>query len=175
MQTDIYVKDKSQYDQSFIEGLSGYNEPILLIDNYIITGKDTTYFPDAFPVEKAITFKGTKAGDNYLLTVTRTNLTNLTYNFQLTNKDNKTIGTKSGKSVLGSMFFLASETDNDSLTGESYASHEYWDKTDDCWFSIRIGNDKDKNGKQRAMLTYGCEDKSKQNFKLDECPTLRTE
>jgi hypothetical protein len=174
-QSDIYIKDKSQYDQSFIDGLSAYNEPIRLIDNYIITGKDTTYFPDAFPLDKAIVFKGTKADNNYLITVTRTNLTNLTYNFKIIDKASKIIGTKSGKSILGSMFFLAAEMDDDSQTEEGYASYEYWDKTDDCWFSIRIGYGKDKNGKQRAMLTYGCEDKNKQSLKLDECPTLRTE
>lgn len=174
-QSDIYIKDKSQYDQSFIDGLSAYNEPIRLINNYIITGKDTTYFPDAFPLYKAIVFKGTKADNNYLITVTRTNLTNLTYNFKIIDKDSKIIVAKSGRSVLGSMFFLAAEMDDDSQTGEGYASYEYWDKTNDCWFSIRIGYGKDKKGKQRAMLTYGCEDKNKQSLKLDECPTLRTE
>ncbi|GAB4349007.1 MAG: hypothetical protein OHK0038_28030 [Flammeovirgaceae bacterium] len=44
-QLDIYIKDKSQYDQTFINGLANYNEPIKLIDNYIITGQDTTSFP----------------------------------------------------------------------------------------------------------------------------------
>ncbi|MBP9924044.1 MAG: hypothetical protein KBF92_09450, partial [Bacteroidia bacterium] len=43
---DIYIKDKSQYDQTFIDGLSDYDEPIKLIDNYILVGKDTTYFPE---------------------------------------------------------------------------------------------------------------------------------
>ena len=175
MQTGIYVKDTSLYDQSFIEGLSGFKEPIRLIDNYIITGKDTTFFPDAFPLDKAIVFKGIKATNNYLLTVTRTNLTNLTYNFKLTDKENKTLFAKSGKSILGSMFFLATEMDNDSQNGDGYPSYEYWDKTAACWFAIRIGLWKDGNGKQRAKVTYGCEDKNKQAMNLDECPTLRTE
>jgi hypothetical protein len=174
-QTDIYIKDKSKYDQSFIDGLSVYNEPIKLIDNYILTGKDTTYFPSDLSLNKATTFKASKGNNKFVLTVTRTNLTNLTYNFQLTDKDNKTVDTKSGKAILGSMFFLGSEMDQDSQAGDGYRSSEYWDKTNDCWFSIRIGYGKDKNGKQRAMLTYGCEDKNKQSLKLVECPTLRTE
>lgn len=71
-----------------------------------------------------------------MLTVTRTNLTNLPYCFQFTDKDHKTVDTKSGKAILGSMFFLASENDEDSQTGVGYGSCEYWDKTNDCWFVI---------------------------------------
>ena len=174
-QLNIYIKDKSQYDQIFIDGLADYNEPIKLIDNFILIGKDTTYFPDDLSINNAKTFKGTKDNIKYLLTVTRTNLTNLTYNFKLTDKDNKTVDTKSGKAILGSMFFLASEMDEDSQTGDGYGSCEYWDKTNECWFSIRVGFGKDDNGKKRAMLNYGCNDKSKQTLNLDECPTLRTE
>jgi hypothetical protein len=172
---DIYIKDKSQYDQTFIDGLADYNEPIKLIDNFILIGKDTTYFPDELSLNNATIFKAIKDNNKYLLTITRTNLTNLNYNFKLTDKDNKTVDTKSGKAILGSMFFLASEMDEDSQTGDGYGSCEYWDKTNECWFSIRVGIGKDGRGKQRAMLNYGCNDKSKQTLNLDECPTLRTQ
>lgn len=172
---DIYIKDKSQYDQTFIDGLTDYNEPIKLIDNFIITGKDTTYFPEDLNLNSATTFNALKDNNKYLLTVTRTNLTSLTYNFQLTDKDNKTIDNKSGKAILGSMFFLASENDEDSETGYGYGSCEYWDKTNDCGLSIRVGIGKDDTGKQRAMLNYGGNDKSKKTLSLNECPTLRTE
>lgn len=172
---DIYINDKSQYDQTFIDGLVDYNEPIKLIDNYILTGNDTTYFPDDLSLNKVTTFKATKDNNKFVLTLTRTNLTNLTYNFQLTDKDNKILDTKSGKAILGSMFFLASENDEDSQTGDGYGSCEYWDKENDCWFAIRVGIGKDNNGEQRAMLNYGCSDKSKQTLNLDQCPTLRTE
>jgi hypothetical protein len=172
---EIYIKDKSQYDQTFINGLADYNEPIKLIDNCIITGKDTTYFPSDLSLNKVTFYKATKGNNKYLLTVTRTNLTNLTYSFQLTDKDNNTVDTISGKAILGSMFFLAMEIDEDSQTGDGYGSSEYWDNANDCWFVIRIGIGKDDNGKQRAMLDYGCNDKSKQTINLDECPTLRTE
>ena len=172
---DIYIKDKSQYDQTFINGLADYNEPIKLIDNYIITGNDTTYFPNDLSLNKATSFKATNDNNKFVLTVTRTNLTNLSYSFQLMDKNNKTIDSKSGKVILGSMFFLASENDEDSQTGDGYGSCEYWDKTNDCWFAIRIGIGKDDNGKLRAMLNYSCNDKNKQILNLDECPTLRTE
>ena len=174
-QQNIYIKDKSQYDQIFIDGLSVYNEPIKVIDNFIITGKDTTYFPDDLQLNKKTIFKGTKDNKKFLLTVSRTNLTKLNYDFQLTDKDNKIVFSKSGKAILGSMFFLASEVDEDIQTGDSYGSSEYCDKTNNCWFSIRIGIGLDNNEKKRATLTYGCEDKNKQTLNLDECPTLRTE
>lgn len=174
-QLDIYIKDKTQYDQTFIKELEDYNEPIKLIDNYIITGKDTTFFPDDLSLNTATIFKATKDKNKYMLTVTRINLTTLTYNFQFMDKDNKTIDNKSGKAILGSMFFLASENDEDSQTGDGYGSFEYRDNANDCWFTIRIGIGKDDNGKLRAMLKYGCNDKSNQTLSLDECPTLRSE
>jgi len=171
----IPIKEKLQYDQSFIEGLADYNEPIKFVENYILTGKDTTYFPNDLTLNEPTTFNATKDNNKYLLTVTRINLTTLTYNFQLKDKNNKTVDSKSGKAVLNSTFFLASEIDEDSQTGDGYGSSEYWNKTNDCWFAIRIGIGKDDKGKLRAMLKYGCDDKSKQNLNLDNCPTLRTQ
>ena len=174
-QQDIYIKDKNLYDKTFIEGLADYNEPLKLIDNYIIIGKDTTFFPDDLPVNKQITFQGSKDNHNFVLTVTRINLTSIIYNFQRTDKDNQSVDSISGKAILGSMFFLASEMDEDSQTGDGYGSSEYWDKTNNCMLSLRIGIGLDDNGKQRAVVTYSCEDKNKQTLALDECPTLRTE
>jgi hypothetical protein len=170
---DIYIKDKSQYDQTFIDGLSEYNEPIKLIDNYILVGKDTTYFPEDLIVNKATTFKATKDNNKFVLTVTRTNLTNLIYNFQLTDKDNKSVITKSGNAILGSTFFLGPEGDND-IEG-SYGSQEYRDNGNDSWLSIRIEIGKAVEGKQRAKIQYDFSDKTKQSLDLDECPTLRIE
>jgi len=175
LHSTIYIKDSSQYDQIFIDGLSEYNEPIQLIDKFIVTGKDTTFFPEDLVLNKKTIFKGTQGDNEFVLTVVRTNLTNLKYEFQLTNKDNKTIDSKSGKAILGSLFFLASEVDEDNQTGDAYGSSEYWDKSNDCWFSIRIGIGLDSNGKKRAMLTFGCEDKNQKSLDLDGCPTLRTE
>jgi hypothetical protein len=77
-QLDIYINNKSQYDQTFIDGLVDYNEPIKLIDNYIVTGNDTTYFPEDLILNKPTTFTAIKENNKYVLTVTRTNLTNLT-------------------------------------------------------------------------------------------------
>lgn len=172
-QQDIYIKDKSQYDPIFINGLANYNEPIKLIDNYIITGKDTTYFPTDIILNMPTVFTAIKDNHKYVLTVTRTNYTNLTYNFQLTGSDNKILDTKSGQAILGSMFFIGPEGDDDIEGG--YGSQEYRDHTKDSWLSIRIEMGKADNGKQRAKIHYGFNDKTKNSLDLNECPTLRTE
>ena len=169
----IYIKDKSQYDQTFIDGLSDYDDPIKLIDNYILAGKDTTYFPEDLNINKETTFKATKDNNNFVLTVTRTNLTNLTYHFQLTDRDNKSVITKSGKAILASMFFLGPEGDNDVEGG--YGSQEYRENGKDGWLSIRIEMGKADDGKQRAKIQYEFSDKTKKQLNLDDCPTLSTE
>lgn len=170
-----YIKDSTQYDRAFINGLSNYNEPLQLIDNYIVTGTDTTYFPEDIPLNNTIVFKATRDHKKYLLTVSRTSLTNVSYTFKLMDEKEKLMISKSGTAVLGSLFFLASEVDEDTQTGESYGSYEYWDKTNECWFALRIGHGNTPDGKQRAMVNYGCEDKNKQALKLEECPTLWAE
>lgn len=171
-QQDIYIKDKSQYDQTFIDGLKDYNEPIKLIDNYIVTGKDTTYFPNDLPLNKETHFKAIKAGRHFLLTVRRVNQTSLTYDFEII-KDNETEDYKNGKAILGSMFFLGPEGDNDIEGG--YGSQEYSDNEKDSWLSIRIEIGKADNGKQRAKIHYGFSDTTRKSLNLDDCPTLWTE
>lgn len=168
------IKDKSQYDQSFIDGLSEYNEPLILIENFIIVGQDTVYFPEELQLNKETIFKGTKDQKNFVLSVTRTNLTSLNYTFQILDKDSKTINNKSGKATLGSLFFLGSETNEDDKTGDSYLSVEYWDNSASCSFAIRIG-EKDDNGKLRAKIKLYCKDNKLKNIGLDDNPTLRTE
>jgi hypothetical protein len=174
-QLDIYIQDKSQYDQTFIDGLAEYNEPIKLIDKYIVTGKDTTYFPDDLVLNKPTTFTAIKDNNKYVLTVTRTNLTNLTYKFQLTDNDNKTLDTKSGKAILGSTFSFAPEGEPDPETGNSFVSNEYRMKNENFWLVINIGMDKEYEGKKRAKIFYGQIHKSKMTEPTMESPILRTE
>lgn len=174
-QSVIFIKDKSQYDGLFVEGLSGTKDSIRLVDNCIVVGGDTTFFPENLPLNKAVVFKAQTDDTIYQLRVTRTNFTNLAYDFKLSGNSGKVLYTKSGKAVLGSSFYLSSEMDEDSEKGGGYPSAEYWDKTNDCWFAIRIELDAESNEKQRAKLVYGCEDKSKPSLALNECPVLRTE
>jgi hypothetical protein len=169
----IYIKDKSLYDPVFIAKLSEYNEPIKLIDNYILVGRDTVYFPEDLPLNKETIFKGANDQNAFVLTVTRINLTTLNYSFQLSGKDNSPIINRTGKATL-SLFFLGSETDDDEVTGDGYLSTEYWHKSSDCDFAIRIG-EKDDNEKLRAKIKLHCKDDKLKTIDLDDIPTLRTE
>lgn len=172
-QQETIINDKSQYDQSFIEGLSEYNEQLKLIENYILVGQDTVYFPEDLQLNKETIFKGTKDNKNFVLSVTRTNLTSLNYTFQILDKDSKTLNNKSGRATLGTMFFLGSETDEDNDSGEEYLSVEYWDKSEVCTFAIRIG-ERDQNGKLRAKIKLNCKNNKSKNIDLIDNPTLRT-
>lgn len=173
-QQEIIINDTSQYDSLFIHGLSEYKEPMTLIENYILIGHDTIYFPEDLQLNKETVFKGTKDLKTFLLTVTRINLTSLNYHFQLSDKDAETINSKSGKATLGSLFFLGSETDTDDETGDEYLSVEYFDNSSDCTFAIRIG-EKDNKGKRRAKIKLYCKDNQSKNIDLNDNPTLRTQ
>src|ERR1035437_2065642 len=59
-QTDFYVKDKSRYDKTFLDEISKYTEPVKVIDNYILVGKDTAFFPQDLNLNVETVFKGTK-------------------------------------------------------------------------------------------------------------------
>lgn len=170
----IYIKDKSKYDQTFIDGLSEYKEPIKLIDNFMLIGNDTTYFPDDLSLNKEYIFKANNDSQKYVLTVKRINETTLKFNFQLF-ENNKLLHTESGKANLPSLFFLGPEGEPDIQTGDSFFSQEYLKKDDSIWLCINIGMDKDYKGKQRAKITYRYTDESKQTANLEECPILRLE
>ena len=169
---NIYIKDKSQYDQTFIDGLSEYNEPIKLIDNFMLIGDDTTYFPDDLSLNKEYVFEANNKGNSYVLTVKRINETTLKFNFQLF-ENSKLSHTETGEAHLPSLFFLGPEGEPDSQTGDSFFSNEYLKQDNNIWLCINIGMDKDYKGKQRAKITYLFTYKSKQTSNLEECPILR--
>ena len=174
MQSDIYIKDKSQYDQTFIDGLSEYNEPIKLIDNFMLIGNDTTYFPNDLNLNKEYIFKANNDDQNYVLIVKRINETTLKFNFQLY-ENSKLLHTETGEANLPSLFFLGPEGEPDIQTGDSFFSQEYLKKDNNIWLCINIGMDKDYKGKQRAKITYRYKDKSIKTSNLEECPILRLE
>lgn len=175
-QNKIFIQDRSNYSKVFLDELTVFNskEPIRLIDNFIIVGNDTTSFPGSLTIDKTYSFKAIKDNQRYELTVNRLNQTTLNFNFNLYENDHLLHADK-GEAHLGAMFFLGSEGDQDEQNVEGYGSYEYWHKNDDCRLSIRIGIGKDINGKERAKVTFGCEDQSKESLGIDKCPTMRAE
>lgn len=172
----IIIDDPSNYSKVFLDEFTASNskESIQLIGNTIIVGSDTTSFPGSLAIDKTYTFKAIKDNQQYELKVKRMNLTTLNFNFNLYENDHLLYADK-GDAHLGARFYLASEMDQDEQNGEGYGSYEYWQRKDDCWLSIRIGMDKDRNGKERAKVTFGCNDPSKRSLDCGHCPTMRTE
>lgn len=165
--------DITLYDQSFLNGLAKYNEPLKIAGNYILLGQDTVYFPEELPLNTETLFKGTKDAKSFALSVVRKNMTSLQYSFQMLDQQGNVSYNKTGRATLGSLFFLGSETDDDDSTGESYGSVEYWDESSDCSFAIRIG-EMDNEGKLRARIKLSCNGEAAKNIDLNDCPTLRT-
>lgn len=170
----LYVQNPALYDESFINDLAKQSNPIQLLDNKIVVDKDTFLFPEDLPLNTQIAFKAQNEKYRYNLVVTRKNMTTLAYVFQLFDKiSNEVIEDKSGNAILNSTFYLGTENDVDTKTQEDYGAYEYWDYSNDCNFSIRVGIGKDEKNKVRAKVTYECLGKS--IIPLDECPTLRSE
>lgn len=165
---------RSRYDKIFLDKLSEYREPVKLSGNILLTGQDTVYFPEDLLLHQETIFKGSKDNSDFLLILTRTNLTGLNYSFQLMNSSKHTEISKSGRAILNPFFFLGAESDDDDRTGEGYLSVEYTDESSNCLFAIRIG-ERDENGKLRAKIKLFCKDSKTKSMDLDEIPTLREE
>jgi len=170
----VYIKDSSQYDTSFISGLS-YGEPIRLIDAMCIVGNDTVGFPNDLPTDSATVFKGAAPGNSFALTVTRSNFTNIVYTILVTDTRKNTTDSLSGTAVLKSSFFLASEVDYDPEEEQGFGSSEYLDKKGTCDIIIRIGIGPDEKGRKRATIFGSCPNNSKLAVSLNDSPILRTE
>ncbi|MBS1613510.1 MAG: hypothetical protein JST49_11875 [Bacteroidetes bacterium] len=117
---------------------------IILVDSLLINGPDTIPFPTILNLDSVYTFATKKKNIN--LSVTRINYTTISY--RLT--DYKVLWV--GYADLGPLFFLASESDDDDITGSAYGSSEYYSR--DEKLSIRIATDYDENGILRASVNH---------------------
>lgn len=172
-QKAIFVKDESLYDKTFINGLSEFGEQIWLIDNYIVTNTDTTYFPEDLPLNKRISYTAVDENNKFMLRLTRNNMTNVHFQFQIFDIADNIIDTKTGTVILGSGFFLGTEGEHDPETGVSFISNEYRTNNDEFWLTIKVGIDEYNENLKRAKITYRDKDKSKNTDYVKESPILR--
>lgn len=172
---NVFIEDESKYGKAFIDELVAvnYEQTIKLTDNYMIVGPDTLIFPDPLPLNTSKVFKADKDNKHYELTITRTNLTNINFKFELSDNKKKVLHTETGEGVLGSLFFLGAESDEDNRTQEAYDVLEYRSTKDDCFFSARI--ESENVAGQRAKVSFGCSDISKPAIGLEESPVLKAE
>jgi hypothetical protein len=149
--------DKSMYSASFLKELSEMNPEykMLLKDGYLIIGKDTTKFPNELELGKWYLFTADRNGISLKLNVKRTNYTTLNFDFTF-HKSGILQYSDKGEADLNPTFFYADEGADDVELGESWGAQNYYKKSKDCWVEIRMGLDKDSNGKNRAQVFCGC-------------------
>lgn len=175
-QGNIEVTDESKYAASFIDELvaAKYEQPVKLTGDYLIAGTDTISFPTDLALNKPTIFVGNQDNRHYTLEITRINNTSVDFKFELTDND-KTLYSQAGEATLGALFFLGAESDEDE-NQEAYEVIQYTmnDSASNCFFSARVETGSAK-GKQRAKVSYGCNDSSKPALALEEGPVLKAQ
>ena len=169
----LKVQNKALYHPIFIEALSDMNKAMTLENNYIISNKDTIYFPEDLKLNKKYNFQATAAtGSIFELSVTRTNLTDLDYSFVLKSGDGNIINEMNGVALLlPKGMFRDNEIEEDELDEMSYPTFEYYNSFPDHCIFIRIGTELDNNGKYRAKVYI--ESETEEVLGLKDGPTLR--
>lgn len=150
----VKIKDPNQYSGSFIEGLSKfqYSSKYELLDSMLIVGElDTFYFPTSPQPGKTITLIGRKENLAIALHVKRVNYTTIEYNLEMVEFGKATYN-HSGRAHLSHAFFIGAESDEDSMSGETYLSNEYVDsKNEDSPVHIRLSAE-DSNNRLKGKL-----------------------
>jgi hypothetical protein len=169
----VFIKNKSLYPKAWVADMqmTQYPSDIKVIDDYVVTEGDTIPFPDDLVLNKDYVFLATKGKLDYELKVKRINPVVLQYSFTLFD-NKKTVFEQSGEAYIGVLFFLASEIDEDDVTGTAYEASEYGHSyNDQCEFIMRIG-EPDEKGKLRATVKQLCENET-QNKDININVTLR--
>jgi hypothetical protein len=170
---EVIVKDQSAYSKKFIDGLekhSGYKKFELTGNKIIAGGNDTASFPETPAIGESFKLTGRKGELVIALIIKRINYTTIDYSIEMV-EFGKANYSRKGQAHLHPLFFLGSESDHSSLTGNDYFSTEFWDiEEDDCRISIRLG--KEDSGKQLlGKLISNCNGKI-EAIRLDSFPTL---
>jgi hypothetical protein len=167
LKTDsLLIDDLSLYDDSFISELkqiaSQFSFVKLLGDSVILTNDQITVrlaFPQELPVNMPVKYSGNKNGSTYSINLTRTSLTNISY--ELFTDDQ---AFKKGTAILSAGFILSSETGEDE--GITYYQNTYIDKVD-CPTYIGI----ETENANRVAIWIECPDNKSGN--LTDTPILK--
>lgn len=170
LRKQMIIHDRSAYSATFIDSLKKTNYPgsIKLDSNYILVGKDTTYFPETLKLDSPYQFIADKDAVHYNLTLQRTNLTDILFNFEVS-KEQSSVYNRKGSVSLGPLFFLATEVPEDETTGDSYGAYSYTQYSTPNPFTVDIGTDEDEHHHLRATVHI-----AGKNPLLEKIPTLRT-
>ncbi len=170
---NVSVNDSSLYDPSFIKALGNDQNPIQLIDNYMIIANDTVFFPENLLLNKEYIFEGERDGEKHILSLTRLNMTNLLFDLVSYNKDQEEHFQLSGIAVLNNAFYLAHEFEEDD-DSTPFHLNSYLYTIDNFVMDILVGVDLDKNEKQRVKVNTVFLDDNGYATAVEGYPILRT-
>lgn len=172
-ETEISIKNKSDYSDKFIDGLKKLREKkITLSDNLLILNDtDTIYFPETPEIGRRITLTGKKGNLAVAVIIKRLNYTTIDYKIEMTEFD-KSNHTQNGKADIASSFYFGDESDTSDKTGISYFSTEFTDlRENDCYTYIRLGYEKETGPYLLGKIIKNCNEKLP-DVDLDNFPTL---
>lgn len=167
-ETEIVVKNKSDYSEKFIQGLKGigYKKFELIDSLLIIDNKDTVTFSQTPKIGEQRIYTGKKDNLAIAVTVKRINYTTVDYKIEMV-EFGKTNHFQTGQADIISSFFFGAESNEDERTGEGYFVTEYTDnRENNCYTYIRLG---DEN--ELAKIIKNCNEKIK-DITLDNFTTL---
>ena len=167
-ETEIVIKNKSDYSEKFIQGLKGlgYKKFELIDSLLLINGTDTAYFPEIPKIRKQIVLTGKKGNLAIALTVKRINYTTIDYKIEMI-EFGKTSHNQSGQADIISSFFFGAESDESEKTGLAYFVTEFAEyREDDCYTYIRLGYEEETGPYLLGKLKKNCNGKI-MNINLD--------
>lgn len=168
----VSANKPGKYSESFIKALKeiiGSGQYELKDSMLIIDKKDTSYFPGSPAIGRKQTYTRKRGDLSVAIHIQRLNYTTIKYRIEIV-EDGKSSHNETGEADLNAGYFLATETDEDDMTGNLYPAAEFsFNASDECFTSIRIGFDE---GKGMAKLNKSCKGKIR-SMSLEDFPTLR--
>lgn len=166
------IKDSSMYSKQFLKELHDFkqdgHDSISLIDNYIVDGNDTVYFPDYFAGNKQYLLVGVKDSVDYKLQVFNCTYTKIQFIFTGT-KNNKLVGHYYGEAEIATDFFMSKVVDTDNSDAVTYGISEYNGENEKYLYKLSIG----AKGNKLLGRFYAHAKDSIANQSFTICPTLR--
>ncbi len=170
-------KPVGDYSPAFLQKLmmqKGQRDVTIHGEKIIFGGKDTVSFPAEPAMNEVIKVGGKNKNLRIAGTIKRINYTSVDYHMEVEDvSGNRCIYT--GTADLGAGFYLASESDTDDSTGDSYFSTEFHTEDQTCQaFSLRIGKPAQPDAKYLVKIISDCSDACA-SIDLDNGPVLKQE
>lgn len=170
----LYMEDSTDYSRPFLMGIEDYQNELgkveLIGGLMIASGIDTFALPASPKIDQNYLLFSEKGATKYFISLTRKNYTQVEYDLWIEGPE--IAFTQNGNAHLPTGFFLASETDESSVSGLSYPVYEYVDSQNDCGLTLRLGHESESGEVLLGSFVLsggtGCP-----SLDLSELPTLQ--